>query len=80
MFLGKELAQGHNYSEAVAARIDDEVGKLLRNARETAKSLIRENREALSRLAERLLVVETIHAAELQELLIATTEAVPVKA
>ena len=28
VFLGKELAQGHNYSEAVAARIDDEVGKL----------------------------------------------------
>ena len=80
VFLGKDLGQGHNYSEAVAARIDDEVGKLLRNARETAKSLIRENREALARLAERLLVVETIHAAELQDLLTAPTETAPVKA
>ena len=68
VFLGKELAQEHNYSEAAAARIDDEVGKVLNNPRETAKSRTGENREALARLAERLLVVETIHAAELQEL------------
>ena len=79
VFLGKELAQGHNYSEAVAARIDDEVSKLLRNARETAKSLILENREILTRLAERLLVEETVHGAELQGLLTGTPETVPVK-
>ena len=79
VFLGKELAQGHNYSEAIAAKIDDEVAKLLHNARETAKSIIRENREALTRLAERLLVEETVHGAELQELLAATTETVPAK-
>ena len=79
VFLGKELTQGHNYSEAVAARIDDEVGKLLHNARDTAKNIIRENREGLTRLAERLLVEETVHGAELKGLLAATTETVPVK-
>ena len=60
IFLGKELAQGRRYSDAVAQKIDAEVGTLLRGARETAKRVIEPNRARLNRLVERLLAEETI--------------------
>ena len=55
VFLGKELAQRRSYSDAVAQKIDDEVGSLLRKARSTAKGLIELNRSRLNRLVEKLL-------------------------
>ena len=56
------------------------MSKLLRKARERAKSLIGANRERLTRLAERLLAEETIHGDELRELLAGTVETAPVEA
>ena len=78
-FLGKDLFQGHRCNEAAAARIDNEVARLLYNARETAKSLIHENRKKLTLAAELMMMEETIHASELRALVAATTKTVPVK-
>ena len=69
IFLGKELAQRRSYSEAVAQKIDTEVGTLLRRARETAKRVIELDRTRLNRLVERLLAEETVQGPALQELL-----------
>ena len=69
VFLGKELAQGHNYSDAVAEKIDTEIGRLLKAAQDRARELIATHRGKLDRLAQRLLEVETVEAHELHEIL-----------
>ena len=69
VFLGKELAQGPNYSEDVAARIDAEIEGFLCKARDIATEILKTNREKLTLIAKRLLTVETLEGSELQELL-----------
>jgi len=59
-FLGYELAQGHDYSEATAARIDQEVQRLLGERHAYAGRLLTAAREALDHLAQALLQEETI--------------------
>ena len=54
LFLGKELTQGPNYSDAVAEKIDTEIGSLLRRAQHKAKDVIEANRAKLSLLANGL--------------------------
>ena len=69
VFLGKELAQGPNYSDDVAARIDAEIEGFLCKARDTAISVLEDNRAKLTALAIKLLSDETLEGPELQELL-----------
>ncbi len=69
VFLGKELAQGPNYSDDVAARIDSEIEGFLCKARDIANQAIESNRAKLTLLANRLLSDETIEGVELQQLL-----------
>jgi cell division protease FtsH len=59
-FLGYELAQGHDYSEATAARIDQEVQRLLGERHAYAGRLLTDARELLDQLAQALLHEETI--------------------
>ena len=70
VFLGKELAQGRNYSDAVAEEIDSEIGKLLEKSKATAKRILTENRARLDRLAGRLIEVETLDGDQLTDLLV----------
>ncbi len=70
VFLGKELAQGRNYSDAVAEEIDSEIGKLLEKSKATAKRILTENRARLDRLAGRLIEVETLDGDQLMDLLV----------
>ena len=70
LFLGREMGgQGHNYSDAVAEKIDAEIGSLLSRARKKAKDTIESNKDRLHRLADRLQVQETLQGPELQDLL-----------
>ena len=69
MFLGKELAQGPNYSDDVAARIDAEIECFLCNARDVAVKVLKTNRTKLTLLANRLLSDETLEGPDLQNLL-----------
>ena len=78
VFLGKELTQGRNYSDAIAEEIDSEIGKLLEKSKATAKRILIENRARLDRLAGRLIEVETLDADQLSDLLQDDeTEAIP---
>ena len=70
VFLGKELTRGHQYSDSIARKIDDEVGSLLRRAREAADKVVEHQRIRLSRLVEELLAEETLQGTALQNLLI----------
>ena len=69
VFLGKELTQGPNYSDDVAARIDSEIESFLCKARDIATQVLEDNRAKLTLMASRLLSDETLEGPELQELL-----------
>jgi cell division protease FtsH len=68
-FMGKNFGQGNSHSEAVAEKIDDEIGNLLNKAQQTAKNIIKENRAKLNNLASRLLVDETVEGVDLRGIL-----------
>ncbi|UCE55848.1 MAG: ATP-dependent zinc metalloprotease FtsH [Desulfobacterales bacterium] len=71
VFLGREIAQHRDYSEATAQKIDDEIKKLVQNAYQTAKNVLNENLDILHKLAERLLEIETVMGKELDALITA---------
>jgi cell division protease FtsH len=59
-FLGYQLAQGREYSDATAARIDHEVEHLIAERLEVVRQLLSAGRAQLDSLAEALLRDETI--------------------
>jgi cell division protease FtsH len=69
IFLGREIAQHRDYSEATAIRIDAEVSNLVKGAYEQAKQLIVEHSEALTRIAEALLEREVLDGEDVKALL-----------
>jgi cell division protease FtsH len=62
-------AHGSDYSSQTAARIDEEVRKILEDCYNQAKEILINNREKLEKLALALLEKETLHAAEIYALL-----------
>ena len=68
IFLGKELAQHKDYSEATAVLIDNEVKRIVSESYERAKQIVMENKEPLQRIAEALLEREVLDAEEVSRL------------
>ncbi len=68
IFLGREISEQRDYSEAVAQEIDKEVRKLVNEAHEKARSILLEYREKLDAVARRLLEVETISRDEFESI------------
>ncbi len=66
IFLGREIAEQRDYSEAVAQKIDEEVRKLVNQAYERAKAILTEYRDKLDAVAQRLLEVETMSREEFE--------------
>jgi cell division protease FtsH len=73
-FLGYELAQGRDYSEATAARIDQEVLHLLEERHEFVYRLLADARSQLDLLVESLLKEETVDQDMLAQILGARSE------
>ncbi len=69
IFLGRDIVEDRNYSEAVASEIDKEVRRIVEECYQRAKSLLQENRHVLDAIANRLLERETMDGEELDELL-----------
>ena len=69
VFLGREIAETRNYSEKIAEEIDDEVRRLIEEAQERARNILREHRAVLDKLAAVLLEVETLEGETLTKLL-----------
>jgi cell division protease FtsH len=63
-FLGRDLGHTRNYSEDVAAIVDEETKKLLANAHQEAFDILEENRDVLDSLVTELLEQETLDKAE----------------
>jgi cell division protease FtsH len=68
-FLGYQLAQGRDYSEATAARIDQDVQRLLEERHETVYRLLADARNQLDQLVSTLLQEETIDQEALVQIL-----------
>jgi cell division protease FtsH len=68
IFLGREIAQHRDYSEATAIRIDAEVGNLVETAYDQAKKIIADHSDALVRMAEALLEREVLDGDDVQAL------------
>lgn len=68
VFLGREISEQRNYSEAVAESIDEEVKRIVSEAYEKAKSILNQYDEKLVLIAEKLLEVETLSREEFEEL------------
>jgi len=69
VFLGREIAQHRDYSEATAQKIDEEIIKLIKNSYGRAQTVLKENLDILHKLAESLLEKETVMGKELDELI-----------
>ncbi|MCD7708558.1 MAG: ATP-dependent zinc metalloprotease FtsH [Clostridiales bacterium] len=68
VFIGRDLAHAHRYSEEIAGKIDAEVKRIIDNAYEEAKRIIDEHRSVLDRCAELLLEKEKITREEFEAL------------
>ncbi len=69
IFLGREIAQHRDYSEATAQKIDDEVRSIVKGAYDKATQLIKDNIDTLHNLAEALLERETLDSEEIEKIM-----------
>ena len=69
VFLGRDLGEQRNYSEEVAALIDEEIKGLIGAAHQAARRILTEQRARMDAVVARLKVEETIDAAQLDEIL-----------
>jgi len=66
IFLGREISEQRDYSEAVAEQIDREVRKLVEDAYKQAKVTVKKYRKQLDAVAKKLLEVESITREEFE--------------
>jgi len=69
IFLGREIAQHRDYSEATAIRIDEQVKKLVQAGYDRARQTIEERRDAVERIALALLEREVLDGSEVRQLI-----------
>jgi len=67
IFLGREISEQRDYSEAVAEQIDREVRRIVDEAYQKAKSILKEYRRQLDDIANLLLEKETITREEFEK-------------
>ena len=64
VFLGREISEQRDYSDAIAEKIDGEVRRIIDTQYERARLILLENRSKLDVIAKALLEVETLEADE----------------
>ena len=69
IFLGREITRTKNYSETTAVLIDAETKKIIMTGMERAESILKENIDALHRLAGALLEREILDGEEIDKIL-----------
>ncbi len=68
IFLGREISEQKNYSEKVAAKIDEEVSGFIDRAYHSATDVIKKYRKHLKVIADRLIETETIERSEFEQI------------
>jgi cell division protease FtsH len=70
IFLGREIARHKDYSEKTAVDIDEEVKRIVMEAYEVSKKLLKKNRRLLEAVAKLLLERETIDGADIDQIVL----------
>jgi cell division protease FtsH len=74
IFLGREIAQHRDYSEATAEKIDDEVKRIVTTAYDRTCHLINDNLETLHSMANALLEKETLTGEDIDKIMAVAEE------
>jgi cell division protease FtsH len=69
VFLGREIAQGRQYSETTAREIDEETAEILEEARDLATRALQDHRDSLDQLAGLLIEEEELSGDRILEIL-----------
>ncbi|GGH87975.1 cell division protease FtsH [Pullulanibacillus pueri] len=69
VFLGRDIQNEPNYSDAIAYEIDAEVQRIIKESYERCKQILTEKRDKLELLAQTLLKVETLEGDQIQALM-----------
>lgn len=69
LFLGREIAQHKDFSDETAAKIDEQIQKILSTCMSEATAILTQHRDQLDTLAKALVTRETLDDAEVRSLL-----------
>jgi cell division protease FtsH len=69
IFLGREISQHRDYSEATAQKIDDEIAGMVKGSYRKARQILEDNMDILHKLADLLMEKETVMGRELDDLI-----------
>ena len=69
VFLGRDIQNEPNYSDAIAYEIDSEVQRIIKECYERCKQVLTEKRDKLELMAQTLLKVETLEADQIHALM-----------
>jgi len=69
VFLGREISEQRNYSEVVAAKIDQEVARFVLGAQKQAANLLAKKEKMLDKIARTLIEKETIEKEDFERLI-----------
>lgn len=69
LFLGREITQHKDFSDATAKRIDEETEKILDECLKTTREILTAHRDQLDKLTDALCEKETLDDAQIRELL-----------
>ena len=68
VFLGKDFSTRQNYSEETASEIDAEIKHILESCYEATTNILKEHDEAFERVAQALLLIETLDGEQFNDL------------
>ena len=68
VFLGRDFSTRQNYSEEVASEVDHEIRRLLNECYDDTRKILTENDAAFERVAQALLLVETLDGDQFERL------------
>ncbi len=68
VFLGRDIQNDQNYSDAIAHEIDLETQRILKESYERCKQILLENKDSLDLVAKTLLDLETLDAEQIKSL------------
>jgi cell division protease FtsH len=69
VFLGRDLGEQRNYSEEVAAIIDEEIRSIVDHGHKVATGILTQQRHQMDLVVEQLKIVETLDAKQLDDIL-----------
>lgn len=69
VFLGRDIQNEQNYSDAIAHEIDLEVQRIIKDSYERCKQILIENKDSLDLVAQKLIELETLDAEQIQSLI-----------